>query len=247
MNNRYVRLGVALSLGGALLAPVFYFLADSVPLTALAISAIMLGLVCAMLGNARPDISPEASRMMLQTGMENIAALLEELGLRSRAVYVPASGKGNRPRALIPLSDKEFVPGTLSSIPSRLIARYGPRPEDMCLAVTTPGAISVESINVDFEIGPDHIDGMLNQLVVGTMDLADSISVRISADDANLVVVEITKPKLDYDNAWFYRCLGSPLASIAATVVSQALRKPVVIREEKKTRKGVEIHVGVVS
>ena len=76
ISNPYIRLGLVLTLSGAVLAPVFYFVVVSVPLTALALSAIILGLVSAMLGNARPEINPEASRMMLQTGVENIAALL---------------------------------------------------------------------------------------------------------------------------------------------------------------------------
>ncbi len=51
--NPYLRLGLVLTLSGAILAPVFYFVVVSVPLAALALSAIILGLVSAMLGNAR--------------------------------------------------------------------------------------------------------------------------------------------------------------------------------------------------
>src|SRR3989338_4868611 len=103
--NPYLRLGLVLTLSGAVLAPVFYFVAVSVPLTALALSAIILGLVSAMLGNARPAVTPEASQMMLQTGIENIAALLEELGLTARAIYLPSPENGGRPKALNPLKE----------------------------------------------------------------------------------------------------------------------------------------------
>ena len=117
ISNPYIRLGLVLTLSGAVLAPVFYFVVVSVPLTALALSAIILGLVSAMLGNARPDITPEASQMMLQTGVENIAALLEELGLTTRAVYLPSPESGGRPK---PLSlSKRMTPCRASDKPSR--------------------------------------------------------------------------------------------------------------------------------
>ena len=60
-------------------------------------------------------------------------------------------------------------------------------------------------------------------------------------------MVEIAKPKLKYENIWFYRCLGSPLASIAATVASQALARPVRVAHEEEIKKGVKIEIEVLS
>jgi len=242
VRNPYQRLGLVLVISGAALSPVLYFVVGSVPLAALALSAIILGLVSAMLGNARPEITPEASQMMLKTGMENLAALLEELGLRSRAVYLPSSPGDKRPRALIPL-DEDSSPPRPGQVPTgRLIARYGPKLEDMCLVVTTPGAVSLDSIAVVPGGGPDEIEGVLNHLVVGIMDLADSVSVHVAEDR---ITVEVVKPKLKYENIWFYRCLGSPMASIAATVASQALARPVRVGSEEETKKGTRIEIEV--
>ena len=240
--NPYQRLGLVLVVSGAALAPVFYFVVGSVPLAALALSTVILGLVSAMLGNARPEITPEACQMMLKTGMENLAALLEELGLRSRAIYLPSSQDGARPRALIPLDERGALPGSGQVPPDRLIARYGANLEDMCLVVSTPGAVSLDSVAVARGGGPDEIEDALNHLVVGTMDLADSVSVRVVADR---ITVEVAKPKLKYENIWFYRCLGSPLASIAATIASQALGRPVRVVHEEDTRKGTRIEIEV--
>lgn len=240
--NPYYRLGLALGVSGAVLAPVFYFLLDSVPLAALAISAIMLGVVSAVLGNSRADVSPEASQMMLQTGMENLAALIEELGLRSKAVYVPPSAGGGRARALIPLSEDGSRPTGWASLPNRLIARYGPGAEDVGLVVTTPGTMSLDglSLRTGGNADPDQIEGALSQVLVGTMDLADAVSVKASGEQ---LIVEITNPRLNYDNIWYYRCLGSPLASIAATVASQALDRAVVISSEEGSRKKIRVAI----
>lgn len=239
--NPYTRLGLILTISGAVLAPLFYFLVGSVPLASLALSAIILGLVAVMLGNARPELSPEASQMMLQTGLENIAALLEELGLRSRAVYMPSSRSG-RPRALIPLNDNGQSPGAGRVASDRLITRYGPNLEDVGLVIATPGAVSLHAMGLTPGGGGEQIEGALNHLLVGIMDLADSVSVHIGGDR---ITVEVTNPKLRYENIWFYHCLGSPLASIAATVASEALDQPVRVGSEEETRKGTRIEIEV--
>jgi hypothetical protein len=81
--NPYQFLGLGLVLAGAFFSPVAYFLLGSVALTATGISAIMIGFTAIALSNTQPHISPAASELILKTGMENTAALLEELGLRS--------------------------------------------------------------------------------------------------------------------------------------------------------------------
>jgi len=37
---------------------------------------------------------------------------------------------------------------------------------------------------------------------------------------------------MNYENNWYYKCLGSPIASITAAVVAEALKKPLRIAEE---------------
>lgn len=240
--NPYFKLGQVLIISGAVLTPVFNFVVNSVPLAALSLSAVMLGLVSAMLGSARPNITPEASQMMLKAGVENIAALLEELGIRSKAIYFPSNGNGRRPRAVISLNENGHLPVRGKELPNRLIARYGPNLEDMCLVVTTLGAVSLDGIAVTSGGGSEQIGSALSQILVGVMDVADSVTAHNTGDQ---IVVEVVNPKLKYDNIWYYRCLGSPLASIAATVASQALDRPVRIASEQETRKRVRIEIEV--
>ena len=90
-NNPYRLLGIGLTIAGAIFAPVSYFIISSIPLTAIALSSVMIGFTSIALASSRPQISPEASRLILETGMENIAALLEELGLNHKAIYLPST------------------------------------------------------------------------------------------------------------------------------------------------------------
>jgi hypothetical protein len=99
----------------------------------------MIGFTSIALATARPHISPEASQMMFETGMENIAALLEELGLNNKAIYLPSTMRTGNAQALIPLSGDIDVTKLEGKILRRLIVRYGDNPGNMAIAVTAPG------------------------------------------------------------------------------------------------------------
>jgi len=231
-------------LAGAVFAPVAYFLIDSVGLTAIGISAVMLGFTAIALANARPYISPEASEVILKTGMENTAALLEELGLRNKAIYLPSSMRGGRPQALIPLSRDVDINRIKSKIPGRLIVRYGDRPEEMAIAVTTPGSLNLDKLET--KPGPDSadIEAALTYVLTGLLDLAHSVSVEITP---GRLTIEVGGAKLSYEDIWYYRCLGSPVASVVATIACEALDKPVRIVEEDNIKGKSKIVLEVLS
>ena len=226
--NPYQVLGIVLAIVGAILAPVFYFIVGSPPLTATAISAVILGFTCIAIANSRPYLSPEAAQMLLKTGVENTTALLEELGLQNKAIYLPSTSD-SQSRALIPLGANDGTTTIPEKLPKRLIVRYGPNAEDMAIAVTTPGNVSIELL--ENKPGPtaDEMEIALNYLLTGVLDIAHNVTVHIT--DAK-VEVKISGSKMNYENNWYYKCLGSPIASITAAVVAEALKKPLRIAEE---------------
>jgi hypothetical protein len=233
MSGPYKFLGISLCLAGAVLSPVFYFIVGSVPLTAVSISAIMLGFTSLALSNARPYVSPEACQMLLATGMENTAALLEELGLKNRAIYLPSSSRDGSPQAIIPLVEGDAGAGVRDKLPGRLIVRYGNSPQAMAIAVTTPGSISVKMLEAKPGPASGDIESALTYILTGVLDIADSVIVNMSGCNIN---VEVRGEKKQEENIWYYRCIGSPIASIAAAVTSEALGKPVMIRQETSTK-----------
>ncbi|MFC1983983.1 hypothetical protein ACFLVO_03110 [Chloroflexota bacterium] len=101
MNNPYRTLVLVLCMAGAIFSPISYFIVGSVPLTALGVSAIMIGFTCIMLASTRPDISPGACQLMLKIGMENTAAMIEELWLKNKAIYLLSSMRSGHPQALL--------------------------------------------------------------------------------------------------------------------------------------------------
>ena len=231
MKNPYKVLGIILSIAGAVLAPVFYFFFLSAPLTAVALSAVIIGLASFFLANTRPNISPEACKILLKTGMENTAALLEEIGIRNKAIYLPARMRDGYPQAIVPINDHYTLDNIKDKLPGRLIVRYGPGADDMAIAVTTPGSINLEML--EHIPGPNayDIESAISYILTGVLDIANSVKVDITGSRVN---VEIKNAKMGYEEIWYYYCLGSPLASIAAAISSEALQKPVRIFEEKE-------------
>lgn len=221
---------MALIVAGVIFAPVAYFIVDSTPLTAIGISAIIVGFTCVALANTRPAISPEACQLILKTGMENTGALLEELGLRNKAIYLPSEMREGRPQALIPLVEENDIQKVRGKIPGRLIVRYGANPGDMAIAVTTPGSINIDMLESQPEPTSDGIEAAITYILTGALDLANSVSVSMTD---SIINVEVSGARLHYEDIWYYRCLGSPVASIAAAISCEALNKPVRIKEEE--------------
>jgi len=242
-SNPYKLLGISLCVAGAVFAPISYFVTTSVPLTALGISTVIIGVICIALANTRPYISPEACQVLLKTGMENTAALIEELGLRNKAIYLPSTMRDGHPQALIPLEDKD-IGQVRGKIPGRLIVRYGASPRDMAIAVTTSGSISTELLRTKPGPTSDEIQTAATYILVGVLDLARSIAVNITD---SRVDVTVNGSGLHYEDIWYYRSLGSPIASIVAAIASEALGKPVRIAEESHSQGKSRITLEVLS
>ena len=227
--NPYNLLGLGLALTGGGFAIVSYLILDSTPLTALGVSMIILGAICLTLGRTRPRMSPEVSAVLLETGLENTAAIVEELGLRSKAIYLPSSLTGRRPQALIPLHSNPKPVRITEALPRRLIARHGPDPEDIGILVTTPGSAILSMLGSKPGPSAEELEGAITSVLVGMLDVADGARVNMVEGK---VIIEVPNPRLEYRNIWFYQCLGSPLASIVASLACEALDKPLTIERE---------------
>jgi len=229
VKNRYRMLGRGLLITGLIVAPVSFFVIDSVPLTAVGVSAIMIGITCSALAYTQPSLSPEVYRLMLNTGLENTVVLLAGLDLSNKAVYIPSTMGNGHQRALIPLVGSRSVALAEAKIPDRFIVKYGQNPEDRAVSVATPGSISIERFDAIPGPTADEIEIAVNHILSDILDIADSASV-ILVDDR--VYVAVSNPKLIFEDTRYYQCMGSPIASIVAAVSSEALGRPVRILDE---------------
>jgi len=231
-----------LIVAGVIWAPVFFFVAGSIPLTALALSAILLGGIALLLARSLPPISPQAAELLMEAGLDNLAGLLEELGVDAKAIYLPSTLAAGKPQALIPLHVNSMKPEIRDSLPQRLIVEFGPHPDDLGLLVATPGT----SVSRFLETAPgatsSDLEDALARVLIGALDLATSVQV---AQDMNAITVNIAGVQRDSRNLWIYRSLGTPIGSIVATLAAEGVRAPVTIRSEEHTGRNARIRLDV--
>jgi hypothetical protein len=240
--NPYIRAGLGLLIAGAVVFLVAYFILLLTWLSALGVAMLILAVILLALGRAIPRVSPEVGALLLETGISNMDTLVEEFGITGRALYLPASLAGGRPRALIPLRSNPSSPSVTGALPRRLIVRYGDKPEDAGLLVDTAGTTAVGMLETRPGPVSDELESALTLLLRGLLGVADRVSVAINE---NQVSVDIYNLRIENRTTWANRCLGSPLASIVASVAAEAWDGPVTIRQEtyRGGRCSVELEV----
>jgi hypothetical protein len=225
----YTRLGAALVIGGAIFALAALFIIQSIPLIALGISVVLVGVVSLVLAQSLPAVPPAASAVLLRTGLENLSALIEETGLTSQALYLPSRLAGGSPMALIPLHANPFRPRIEKALPAKLIVSYGSGPHDVGLLVRTAGTTVMQLLENHLGASSAELESAMAAILVGRLDLADGVRVQ---RDRERVIVEVSAPRLGQQDIWMCRSLGSPLASIITTVVAEGMDRTVAIRSE---------------
>ena len=211
-----------------------FILSSVVWLTALGLAMLILAFILLALARTIPRVPPEVGVLLLETGIDNIAAVVEELGIKSKPVYLPSSLTGGRPQALIPLQDNPSPPKITEALPQRFIVRYGPGPDDVGLLVTTVGTIAAGMLESPPGPSPDQLESALTSLLTGKLGAADRISVSLTNPGFR---VEVRNPRVQSTGASSHQCLDSSLASVIASVAAEAWDGPVVVaREERRGR-----------
>ena len=88
--NLYTWSGFILLIIGVCLFFVSYFLLLLTWLTALGLATVILAILLVALGRTVPQLSPQASSLLLETGISSISAIVEELGIKSKGIYLPS-------------------------------------------------------------------------------------------------------------------------------------------------------------
>jgi hypothetical protein len=230
--NPYTWSGLGLLVVGGLIAISAYFVFGLVWLTATGICMLILAFILVAVGKAIPKLPPEVCGLLLETGIDNIATLIEELGIKTKAIYLPSSLSSDRPRAFIPLNANGSKPIIARALPQRLIVRYGGSPEDIGLLISTIGSTAAGLLEFKPRADADELQTALTSLLTGRLGVAEGT--RVTCRN-NHVSVEINKPNLDSGHSWSHQCLGGPLTSIVASIVAEAWDRPITIRQEEQS------------
>ena len=215
----YLALGIILITSGLAVSAYSYVVIESVPLTAVGLTAFITGITAALISGAGYRPSSNTSAVLLGPFGDNFATMLEHLGIDARCIYLPQSEVASAPRAVIPISGIDGVRLRGSTV-------YGGNP---AIAVKTPGEVALRYVKVPPAGSERALRQLMYYLIVDTLELAQ----RLDASVGNAAVhVEIGGAKRAGAEAPYSRWLGSPIASIAAAASARILDKPIRIVKE---------------
>ena len=240
--NPYTWAGFGLLVAGSLVFLSSYFIFLITWLSALGISMLILSIILLALGRTIPKLPPEVSGLLLETGIDNIATIIEELGIKGKAIYLPSSLNSGKPQAHIPLHSNPSPSPVTKILPQRLIVQYGASPDDIGLLVATTGTTAIGMLESKPGSTSAELESSLTSLFTGILGVADGAKV---VYHENRIRVEIRNPRIESKTTWSHQCLGGPLASMVASVAAEAWDRPVTIKQEEQNRGKCSIELEV--
>jgi hypothetical protein len=231
LRRRYVRLGAALCVAGAFILGASVLLLASYPGISSGMALVVLGLVILLLGKTTPELPAELAQLLARNGYENLGRLLEELGLQSRAVYLPTALLSYGARALIPLGENSCTSFDGRQMDDRLVVSFGDGPDDVGVLVVAPGSAALGLLQSPPGATMDEVSVAVTQVAVSSLRIARSIGLHDYGDRVSVDFVGENAPT-GWLSSSVENCLGSLSASVAAAVVAEAKGRRVTIESE---------------
>ena len=238
--NRFALMGISLILIGGIFSFVSWQLLNNSPLIALSIGTIVLGVVSIGLSNTITKLSPETSLVFLEAGMDNITSIIEELGLKSKAIYMPSRMNNGLPKALIPLFSDNSHPLNLSNLENRFLVLLDRSTNNYGILVASPGSTAVKILGPNTLTAEIGLEESLRAILIGNLDLANGVLCNQSQREVTIelsgVVLETTPHPAD-------EIMGSPVTSICAATTAEVLNSPVTLVSEEKNGRNISIEL----
>lgn len=221
MKGSYQITGSILAGFGTVFSLLSYFIINNIPLTALGIGSLIIGITSIML--PADPVPKSIVREMLRNSATNIEAMLEEFQVEGKALYLPP--KEGYVAAFITFEQKPIIEiASAKEIPLRLLSIAS---GIKGITIFPPGSELAKAKEAYEE---SSYEQLLNLTLVEGAEMASGIKV---AEKGDVYVVEINKPKVMPKLPRFNRCLGSLPSSIAASCLAFKTRSRVAIEDEK--------------
>jgi len=236
ISARYRWLGIAFVLFGLSLSTVS-FLVQATPFTGLGLSSFLIGLLLMYVPTERP-VSPQLVSAFCASSLLNLNMLLEELGIDSRAVYLPKKEESHQPHAFLPLiRNSDSVSMFLKSFEnSGLFVVRGQNPHQSGLLLIPPGnslaTLIEQESGIDFSnVRLDEIEDTLRTGLVEALEIAEDVRVIFINGTVRVEVGPLISEEFCYMQSKVARSLcsqvGCPLCSAVICAVTKAAKRPV--------------------
>ncbi|MGD0804219.1 MAG: hypothetical protein ABSA11_09120 [Candidatus Bathyarchaeia archaeon] len=220
--DAYVSVGLGFVGFGAPLAAYCYWIVHIVPLTALGLALVVLGVSVVLI--PQNPVPTSVVRGMVEDACANVEAELEQFDAREKAWYLPP--RDGCVLCFVPLvaDVKPAVVQAASRAPVKMLTESMGVPG---LMVFPPGSKILRSSQLDGDAGLE--DAMINVLV-DYLEGAESVKV---IKEGSRVNVFIKKTRLQTDFSRFNYVLGSITVSVLGCVAAQVLNVPVRVLDER--------------
>jgi hypothetical protein len=206
---------------GALFAEYAFLMLLSVPLTALGISCVVLGVTTVLIPGS--PIPASNIRSMIKGSCINIEALLEEFDAEGRGVYLPP--RDGKVFVYVPLETSHSLSNVWQAMeaPTRVVTEVGGEPGLMVFLPLSDDMLS--SIGGDMKA-----EEALSDILVKKLEFLESVK---EAESGDKVVVRMSGSRVGTDLPRFKKVLGSLPTSIAGCVLAFVFNKPLALIEEE--------------
>ncbi|MEM3070949.1 MAG: hypothetical protein QW638_08665 [Candidatus Bathyarchaeia archaeon] len=227
--ERFNALGATLASFGAFLALASHLIISNIPLTALGIGILILGL--SMFLTPTEPIPKKAVRSLLEGSALSLEALLEEFDATNRGYYI--QHEDGRIYVQIPLANDRGPINPNPSTGSIITEKDG----EPYLIVLPPASELVRTGGL-----PESLEAALTEALVEVTELCESVEVAVG-EGINL--------RVRGARGWlgagrFKRVLGSQEASLAACIAAATLKQPIRVVSEEDEGRGRRITLEVI-
>ena len=235
-NAPYRRLGIAFLIFGLGLSTVSFLIQASL-FASLGLASFLIGLLLIYIPTER-TVSPQLVSASCLSSLVNLNSLLEELGVDSKAVYLPTRKEVHQPCAFLPLvRNLDSSSAFLKRLDEDgLFVVNSQDPHQSGLALVPPGSSLVTLIEresgIDFyNERLDEIENALRTGLVEALEIAEDVRVMFMNESVLVEVGPLISEELCGMQSKVAHSLcsqvGCPLCSAVICAVTKAAKRPV--------------------
>ena len=248
----FLPVGVFLIVAGALFGS-FGFLIGVVPLLALGLAALFLGVMVVFLPESTAFRIDRLAALTSLPSLMNTEALMEDLDLSAHGIHIPNSGLAAVPKVFIPIMESALIPTPPLKLvtTNRVFVTVGMNPKDRGILLNPPGGeilMALEnSLQLDFAtVQRDDLAGKLTQ-GFSLLEISKNVTVQDTADGLDVEIelsalIELER-RLRSVAPRLVEQVGTPLTSAVASAVSKATGKYVTIKSSTLEGSKMSLHL----
>ena len=221
---------------------VFGYVIGIIPILALGLGSLLLGVIILTL--PEPTTS-KADRLVILSSLPSlldIDALLEDLDIESRGIYIPISGFGAVPKVLLPVKESTppLLPPTRLTRSRRVFLTLGRKQDERGILLNPPGGEIVRALEnlLQVDLATLKLEEFATRIGFGfeTLNISTrTMNVQVDGTAVRVNMQSITTSNLEErlrsEAPRLVAQIGSPVTSAIAAAISKVTGKHVRIND----------------